>query len=453
MMLGIAIWLLLVSSLVMAIRACAPPERRPAALAWGIAGVAAAVSKVGLLRATPQWNDVPVDATGHALHGQAFAQHLVGLPVDPILHQLHGYLVWWAPHLGPRWLPDAAVGYGGVLGSSEWLYAFTLGLWGLIGPDWETGAWLWNAALVGAMAGAAVALAGQLELPSRIGHWAAALLAVEPSLAVNAAWTLKDPTATCLATLSLALLCKLLKRPTPGTVLVLSLLIGMLGGVRYVGLLCLSGALAVVCAQLMWRGQLSVRLGAAAAAVALVTGMTWVTLYCAPLAPDPTCTRLALVKPLAAQATTFQASAGERGHDPTVQEWREEISSAPLVSGVRAVARTLLAPYPWVVWRPGLDWNNHIELYLPGAAVWMLLLPFALLGAARMTKRSIQDPRSLAFMVFLTLVASAYLVFFGEWSTRQRLFLQPLLMILIAVGIDRATLHRHWRSRPEALNH
>ncbi len=442
----LAIWLLLVTALLLVIRACAPPDRQSMAFAWGLVGVVVAVAKVALLRAAPQWQDMPLDAAGHALHGQAMALHLTGQPVDPVLHKLHGYLTWWAPHLGPQWLPDAEVGYGGVLGSSEWLYAFTLGLWGLAGPDGATGAWLWNAALVGAMAGVAVALAGQLGLSHRAGQWAAGLLVLEPGLAVNAAWTLKDPTATCLAMLSLVLVCKMLRRPAVWTVLGLGVTMGCLGGVRYVGLLCLSGALLLAVMHLVWRRQLSMRMALTLGLGTLVAAVTWVAVYCAPLSPDLPCARLAIVNPLAAQAITLQAPAGQRGHDPTVEQWHEDLASQPVVSAIRAAARTLLAPYPWVVWHPGLSWDNHIELYLPGTALWMVLLPLALWGAAVMARRSVEDTRALVVMAFLVLVAGAYLVFFGEWSTRQRLFLQPLLMVLAAVGIDSVASRQGQRS-------
>lgn len=110
-----------------------------------------------------------------------------------------------------------------------------------------------------------------------------------------------------------------------------------------------------------------------------------------------------------------------------------------MTATVRSIARTLLAPYPWVAITQGLKGDSHLELYVLATAFWVFALPGTLLGLVIMVKR---DVKALMLLTLLGLITAAYIVFFGEWSTRQRVFMMPLLYCFSAIG-----WHWLWQTR------
>lgn len=135
--------------------------------------------------------------------------------------------------------------------------------------------------------------------------------------------------------------------------------------------------------------------------------------------------------PISGQVTTLAAQKGESGADQTVIEWRQYFLSHPVLATIRAVARTLFAPYPWSIIKTEISGKNYIELYLFATFFWVAMLPGTLYGIYVAVKRS----KIAAFQTLLVfLIIVPYLVFFGEWSTRQRVFMLPLLYAFSAIG-------------------
>jgi hypothetical protein len=117
--------------------------------------------------------------------------------------------------------------------------------------------------------------------------------------------------------------------------------------------------------------------------------------------------------------------------DAAVVDWYARLSESPLRALATAASRTLFAPYPWVAISDGLH-RNGIELYYLGVVLWIICLPgvfWAIGGAFR-------NPNFSAVFVGSVLAACllAYIVFLGEWSTRQRVFALPVFFALAAIG-------------------
>ena len=84
--------------------------------------------------------------------------------------------------------------------------------------------------------------------------------------------------------------------------------------------------------------------------------------------------------PIQAQAPTLTADAGQKGTDESVFEWRNDLRENPGWAIARAIARSLMVPYPQGAFTHGLSVDNYIELYLPCTALRILCLPAIFVG-------------------------------------------------------------------------
>jgi hypothetical protein len=130
--------------------------------------------------------------------------------------------------------------------------------------------------------------------------------------------------------------------------------------------------------------------------------------------------------------------------DDTVVDWYARLSKSPLKALATAASRTLFAPYPWVIITDGLNFRNGIELYYLGVVPWIICLP----GIFWAIARAIRNPSFPAAFLGLVLGAclGAYIVFLGEWSTRQRVFMLPVFFALASIGwADLVQRLRFWK--------
>ena len=97
------------------------------------------------------------------------------------------------------------------------------------------------------------------------------------------------------------------------------------------------------------------------------------------------------------------------------------------------IVRTLFAPYPWVAIYPGLTWESYYELFLLGSFIFILFLPVLFIGLHTILQRRLL--LQIFILFFIALVAAAYFVAFGEFSTRQRESVMPYLWVVVAFGI------------------
>jgi hypothetical protein len=423
----------------------AKPDRRQVGL-WCLLGIGLFALKMLAVQWMPQWADTPIDSLKFQLNAEAMWMNWMGLPVDARAYSLGGYLNYWQASLGDHWRPNAELSYVGVLGTHEWVYTAFLAAWLALGPDWEPWAMLANATMAGAFPAASFILVRQLGGRLAVAHLGALLVALEPSIAVNSAWLIKDTLAGFVALLVAITICRLHERPNWGRLIALALALGLLAGIRFVAFAAYVGALCAVVAWLL--RQRSWKQAVAYATAGALSLVVWAFLYFAPVLPSLDQWTNAIENPMQAQARTLVAVEGGKGVDESVLAWTTLVQDRPAWAAVRSVLRTLMAPYPWVAFTHGLSGTNHLELYLPGTALWILSLPAILVG---MLVAARQEPvKTGTLLSCLLLVAGAYILFFGEWSTRQRVFMIPLFFAFAAMGWDRIRLWLAKRGQTDA---
>lgn len=413
--------------------ALAEAEFKAAVTRWALVGLGLAVLKSLLILQTSQWSDVPPDSRIFQLHAEALRLHWMGLPVDPDDYKLTGYLNSWRTYLGPHWMPDAPLQYVGVLGTHEWLYTAFLAVWQSLGEGWAFWATMGNAAMAGALPSFTYLVVRHLGASARIGHLGAVLVALDPSIAVNSTWLIKDTLAAFVAMAGVVLIGRLFRRPHWVLAVALALVLGLLAGIRFVAYAAFLIALLGLTPMF-----LSTREGPSVRAIGLailLSTFVWASIYTAPQPLTPGGWIDALENPLHAQADTLHADVGELGADESVAAWKSYLQDKPEWAPLRSALRTLMAPYPWVALTHGLSGDNHIELYLPGTVLWILSLPAILLGMLTAARQA--GPKAWVLLIVLALIAGAYITFFGEWSTRQRIFMLPLFFAFAAIGWDK----------------
>jgi hypothetical protein len=469
--------------LVFSMKMLADKEIRKTVACWTLIGISLGVCKSLLIQMTPQWLDTPLDSLIYQHHAQALFLHWTGQSVDANVYELAGLLNMWTHGGHPVWLPTDQIPYAGVFGSHEWIFSGLLGLWTLAGNSLAS-AIIANSILTGAFPAATYIITRELGGPPKVCHFAALLVALEPSIALNSAWLLKDTLATLLCMVVIISACQLCNKPTLKFASILAVSLGFLAAVKYVAFISFCMVFCVLALYFVVKKPRATAAAFVSASMAAV--MIWGVLYyvpfeqkltqpatvaTAPLPPKATPAQVEQVltaappakttppaapsasKPtetasfsltttvtttLKAQATTLQgqtttltATANEEGADGSVIGWRSYLHDQPVSALARAVVRTLLAPYPWVALTHGLAGNNQLELYMLAATTWVIALPGTLLGLIIMARRNL---KTLMLVALLGIIAVAYIVFFGEWSTRQRVFMMPVMYSFSALG-------------------
>lgn len=410
-------------------KALADQYSRKAVCYWCLIGIALAVLKNLLVQQTAQWLNVPPDSLTYQLHGTAFAMNWQGLPVDAAANKLVGFINSWRSESGPIWMPGMEISFLGVFGTYEWIYSAFLGCWQFFGEGWEQWALLANAGMAGSFPAAAFLLAKHLGANFRFSHIGALLVSLDPSIAVNSSWMLKDTLAGFVTVIAVILLCRLYDRPSLKNALWFSLALGPLAGVRFVAFAAFAVVL-IGLIQLHFFRKASI---AGIYGIALLSSISiWTFIYFAPTLPTVQKVQYAITSPLQGQTNTLNAQPGQAGADKSVVEWRRHLDEDPASAIIRAIVRTSLAPYPWVAFTHGLSGTNYIELYLPGTALWILCLPALLVGAVATIRQ--RKTKAIILLILLSILASAYITYFGEWSTRQRVFMNPVFYAFIAIG-------------------
>jgi hypothetical protein len=392
-------------------------------------GFFVACTKIWLVQLAPQWNDTSPDSITYQLHAQAIALHWQGQIVDAASYQLSGFLNWYK-HLGSNWGPEMGVSYAGVLGSHEWIYSAYLACWRTATENWLTWAMYSNAALAAIFPAASYGIARSLNASERVATWAAVIAFIDPLSAVNTSWLLKDTLAGFFAVCAAWAAVRLLRAPNIGTGVVMFIATALLGSVRFAGFVAILLSIAIVLPTLYSKQQRVklVHLGLA--------GIASIFLFCA-VYTFPKFTTIhsffqATTLPLRGQQQIFSRPQSADQADHSVVEWKEKWKSDPIKAVAISAARTLFAPYPWVAVTDGLSFKNGIELYFLGMLVWIACLPglaWGIIISLRIPSRQVIFINSMLFAILV-----AYTIFFGEWSTRQRVFMLPVFFSFAAIG-------------------
>ncbi|MCD5971710.1 hypothetical protein [Pseudomonas quasicaspiana] len=417
---------------------------------WTLAGIVIATLKIFLIQLTPQWSDLPLDSITYQLHAQALYMHWIGLPVDPYEYRLNGYISLAKPGFTEYWLPNEGLSYTAVLGTHAWFYSALVAIWQFITDDWIVTAILVNATMAGALPAATYIITRELSAPTKTCHVAAILMAIDPLTAINSSWLIKDTLSTFLSAIIIISICALYKRASFKFIVILAISLGLIGCVRFVAYTAFGVTIFGLVACLVFKKNNARALGLSISAIMAV--FIWGAIYFAPYAKaTPYVIRSSIeqesVRPLAhgvgqlgsalsgaitGQISTLNANTDESGADESVIKWYAYINEEPVAKIVsRSLARTLLAPYPWTLFTQPLTRSNHIELYLFGMLFWTLVLPGVLAGTVIILRKGVL---AYSLVTLLIIIAIAYIIFFGEWSTRQRVFMMPLFLALSAIG-------------------
>ena len=431
-----------------AIALAASQERKTVAL-WFLLGVIVAIVKIWLLQKTPQWGDANVDSRIYLLHAEALSLHWQGQPVDSRFYQLNGFLNWWIPSQGYLWRPEIQIPYSSVFGTYEWFYSALLACWHLITDDWQFWAMYSNAAFAGAFPAASYGIARQLGASPQVATVAAMLTMFDPSAGVNASWLLKDTLAGLFAILSIWALLKTLRTPDRPTTAILCLAIAGMSVTRFAAYAAFLLSLVIMFVLYLQRisSQTIFRVSITTIGSVLLFGV----LFSAPTIPTHRSLLDSAIMPVTAKSQTLvERDESNVSYDPSVGLWQERFAEDPVGAIINSVTRSLFSPFPpvsalinsaakslfssgpWFNASHGVSGTNAIELYYLGMPLWIICLPGILWGVLICVR--IPDGAGFFVACMLLLLFGAYTLFLGEWSTRQRVFMLPVLFSYAAIG-------------------
>lgn len=412
--------------------ALAGPHERKLTIGWYFLGITAVAIKIWILQKAPQWTDVSLDSQLYKIHAEAFSLHWSGESVDAQTFRLNGFLNGWESSLGSLWRPDMQLPYASVFGTYEWLYSSFIGGWRVLTSDWEFWATYSNAVFAGAFPAASYGITKHLGGENRVASIAALITLFDPSIGVNAAWLLKDTLAGFFAVLAIWAALRSFRSSTGVSTIILGLSITGLSLTRFAAYAALLLALALF--SCFYFKHVSSRVVFRIASAVMGSALLFGLFYSVPKIPTPVAMFSSALTPFTAQRDTLVSKESADSYDPTVGAWHDQFTKDPVRALIVSVARSLFAPYPWIAIQHGISGTNGIELYYLGMPIWILCLPGILWGIFICIKRS----RGEGFFVACILLAllSAYTLFLGEWSTRQRVFMLPIFFCFAAIGWD-----------------
>lgn len=434
----------------------APRNERCTVVYLVMLGLVVSALKIWVFQQTPQWHDINPDAITYELNAQAFAEHWRGNAAEGKSHHLRGLLAFHAAGAhGAEWVPGDKLTYGGVIGSSEWLFAGYIALWYWLGDATQALAIFSNALWAAFFPAAAFGIAQFLGASRRVSLVAGGFAVLDPSAGVNAAWLLKDTLAGFLAMASLWALLAHLSEGGKARFAIAILALGGLGGVRFVGFLALVCAAVPISAWLLFNDKKRRSRGLAIVGIVF---SAWLINGLVAKAPHFSMTggTLNIIRTLVTPFTTasqgvliLRSKRDEASTDDSVLAWKDALAENPVYAIIRSAVRTLFAPYPWVAISPGLNWVSFSELYYPGLVLWILCLPGIFAALVRGLRQ--HDPGFWLTALFLAALVAAYTIWLGEWSTRQRVFALPAFFALAAMGWSQ--LHALVSEHPPPAHH
>lgn len=408
-----------------------PPEQRRTTALLVTLGLLSALIKIWLVQQTPQWQDINPDSITYDSNARAFAQHWNGGSVEADVYRLRGLKTWSEQGLhDSSWRLSDQLSYTSVVGSIHWLYPAYVGIWYWLTDD--PGRWVIysNAAFVAIAPAAAFCIGLLLGVQRPVAMGAALLALIDPSLGVAASVLLKDALVSFLAVAGFWAVLRFFQYRSLAALLIAVGLVALLAISRYTAFVALQLVLVVGLFGAMsgrdWGGAL--RLGCLMVGALLVAGQ----LLLAPRFDSVPKVIQAVVQPVIGGGGILIADRDDERADDAVVKWKEALHSSPFLASFKSVMHTLFAPYPWVAIYPGLTWNTFVELYYPGVVLWILCLPGIIWSTCLLLKKG--GAVHWMTLAFLGSLLTAYTLFMGEWSTRQRVFVLPVFYALAALG-------------------
>ena len=417
----------LASSLTTALVLSAPENRKKICLLV-FAGLAAGLLKIWVFQQAPQWHDISPDSVTYDLNAQAFALHWQGKDVPTEEYNLRGL----RGINKPFWSADEAPPYASVYGTANWLYVGYLGLWYLaVGPN-PAWAIYSNAALAAFFPAAAFGIALMLGASRRVAGIAALITLVDPSTGVNASWILKDTLVGFFTASAIWAALSWIRELRVASLVVLTVSLVLLSTSRFVAFIGLLGAMG--CLVLLWLHKRKFRSGFGFVVAGILVIILSAFVCSLPQPPHKTLHVILvnIIQPIKGGMDTLVANQGDYSADHAVLKWISALMDNPFLAIVKSGAHTLFAPYPWVAIHPGLTWSAFSELYHPGMLLWIICLPGIFIELIQEARR--RSPGGFFVFLFLGALLVFYTIFYGEWSTRQRVFALPIFFSLAAIG-------------------
>ena len=392
-----------------------------------------------ILRSLPPWTDTFPDSVLYDLHANALLRHWEGESVDAATFRLKGLMNQGIA----TWLPGDSLSYGEVLGSSRYLYQWLVAQIYVFTDGSRTTVLFTNLPLLAGMAGGVYLLADALFGHRRVAWLAAGLVMLDSNFALWGSILLREALLMLLVVLALLGGVRLLRRMGPMCPsIVLSLItLSLLALIRFnaVASFLLAAGIALAAA----RRHLTVRRALAGLAaiillvLAAVHGLPESSLNGTRSLPlHIMAEHLKILKSTEHTLTAATSSQldSQAKMDSVRLKWHQELQTQPLwLTGLKAVSRSLMGPYPWVALTHGIAGDNFYELMYPGMTLWLLFLPLFLLALWRLPIAD--DPAVLLCSVWLLSEAIIYVIGYGEFSGRERMMAQPLLWVFAARGM------------------
>ncbi len=426
------IWLLAILVVLTLVMFLAERQDRRLIIKLMFIGFVLSSLKFFLISLFPQHGDLPVDSLVYKLNAQAIYMHQNGAAVDPYAYKLNGFLNYHLTSAAQEWGAKDVLSYSDVIGSYEWLYPFLLALHIYLGSQWQEWAMLTNLLLSSMMPAIVWLIAKEFGAPP-VGRWLGAFaMALDPAVAVNSSWLLKDALATALMAFSILAYTQFYNNPRKRQLVILFVSLVGLSMVRFIGYVALVSSIMVV----LFLGREIIKKRWLCSAVLLSVFVAFPVCYFAPqFEQSPVRVFDKTFSRIYAPVATIKANSTEKTFDPAVEAWSQRLESGLIQAALHSAVRTILAPYPWDLRPSRMTWVSHTELHALGSLLWFPVLPFVVMGFFIILKR-----RSfIDISIFLTIVllVFAYTLTLGEWSTRQRAFMNPIFFAIFGLGVTK----------------
>ena len=398
-----------------------------------------------LIQKTPQWKDVRLDAITYDLQGRAIAKYLKN---EPVPEKDYGLVV----NDGDVWTRNSTQSMAYTLGSVHTLYQMYIGLIYYVSEPNPQVVIISHASMLAVLPLLCFLISFNYFSNINISLITSMLVLFDSNFIVNSIWLLKDTLATLLLTMSFLILLKVIECKERinfslvGNGVGLTILLHLLSSARFHASIAFWIIIFIIAILKFYRKENS-------GGVYLLVIML-VSFYASGLVKLPINNFSNLqtykeamygniissggsIKAVINNATSSTEKIPNSSSDSAVSSFYMRLKSSPGKALTEVVTRTLFAPYPWGIVTDGYK-GRATELYWIGTILWVLNLPFILIGLIKFCKKSSFEQMAPFFISLL--VICAYLITYGEFSTRQRQFLVPIFWVWAAYGITITSL-------------
>ncbi len=394
--------------------------------------------EIYLLYMSPYGTLVLEDSEQYKLFSQALVEHWRGNDVYISEYSLPGL-----SRENPTWKADAYISYAKIFLSVHYLYEVYLGIfqyltdmdlrWVLVG----------NVLFLAAVPVITFNIAGTIFEEKRYALFAGGLTLLDPSFAGVGVYIIKDSLTVFLVSILLLVSIKILNdKPSFRMLLLFAVFIVLTAISRYPAIIGVYGGLVFFLLLMKFRNKQPVaRLVVVMIAAFIMTGYAhYQNKYFEEMFTVNPYPILKTLKNkgeinfndkvnVSDEAGNSGRIAGSQKETRTDEPVTAEDSFALRIA--KSITHTLFAPYPWTIISSGVQYKFS-ELFIPGVTMWILALPFVVFFLFRASY--LNAPEILFLVSTSAIIMFLYIVGYGEFSTRHRVFLLPVYWVLATAG-------------------